>query len=323
MKRILFTLCWLAWGCGSNAPSGGLPDGGARLWRRHAQLAGGPRQETAVVAAAGRIYVLGGFDGAGNVVATVEAYDPATDQWASVAPLPEALHHVNAAAVGDRIYVVGANRGLNFTAVPSSYVYDPTLDQWSPREPLPIGQERGASAVAAIGGKIYVAGGLRGGTGVADVSAYDTVTNTWETLPSLPEGRDHLAGAAVGDIFYAIGGRRGGIATVRNRVDAFDPATGQWTARAPLPTARAGIAGGVLDGRIYIVGGEGNRASPSGVFPQTEAYDPVTDRWTLLEPMLTPRHGTGAAVLGGRLYVPGGATTEGFGAVGVHESFAP
>jgi hypothetical protein len=35
--------------------------------------------------------------------------------------------------------------------------------------------------------------------------------------------------------------------------------------------------------------------------------------------MPTPRHGMGAAATGGRLYVPGGATVQAFGAVATHE----
>jgi hypothetical protein len=39
--------------------------------------------------------------------------------------------------------------------------------------------------------------------------------------------------------------------------------------------------------------------------------------------MITPRHGTGAAGVGGVLYVPGGATQQAFGAVATHESYTP
>jgi hypothetical protein len=60
---------------------------------------------------------------------------------------------------------------------------------------------------------------------------------------------------------------------------------------------------------------------PSGVFPQKEVYDPRTDTWERLAPMPTPRHGIGAAVLGDRIFVPGGAAVQGFGATGVHEVF--
>ena len=47
-------------------------DGAASRWRGHAPLLLGPRQETAVVAAAGRIFVIGGFTANAEVVATVD-----------------------------------------------------------------------------------------------------------------------------------------------------------------------------------------------------------------------------------------------------------
>jgi hypothetical protein len=70
-----------------------------------------------------------------------------------------------------------------------------------------------------------------------------------------------------------------------------------------------------------VFGGEGNAAAPSGNFPQVELYDPRADRWEALAPMPTPRHGIGAAAFDGRIFVPGGATVQGFGAVNVHEAF--
>ncbi len=36
-----------------------------------------------------------------------------------------------------------------------------------------------------------------------------------------------------------------------------------------------------------------------------------------------PRHGTGAAVLDGLIYIPGGATLEGLGVSGAHDVFDP
>jgi hypothetical protein len=33
------------------------------------------------------------------------------------------------------------------------------------------------------------------------------------------------------------------------------------------------------------------------------------------------RHGIGAATLGNRIYIPGGATIEGFGVTGAHQAF--
>ncbi len=308
-------------GGGTDAGTVGCPDAGAGrgCWAPLAALPAA-RQETAVVALAGRIYVIGGFSGSPpQAVPTVEVYHAATNQWSSVAPLPIPMHHVNAAAVDGKLYVLGGMAG-GFQAVGNTYVYDPIANRWAPRASMPM--ERGSAAVGVIGTKIYVAGGYRNGQSVGTFSAYDTVNDTWDTmLPALPEPRDHLVGGVVGGTFYALGGRRDG--ALRANVDAFTPGMAQWIARAPMPTARAGTAGAVANGRIFVFGGEGASGIPGGVFPHNESYDPASNTWATHQPMRTPRHGTGAAELGGAIYVPGGATVEGFGAAATNEVFVP
>ncbi len=284
-------------------------------------LASGPRQETAVVALGGRVYVLGGFDGQNRVVDTVEVYDPARDRWEARRPLPMPLHHMNAAAVGSKLYVTGALAANDFRAVGVTYEYDPSADAWTPRTPMPPGTERGASGVAVMGTRIYVAGGLRGSS-VADFSAYDVAMDRWESLPAMPGPRDHLVAGAVGGVFFAIGGR-GPAVGLTGRVDAFEPNAKAWSSRKPMPTPRAGCAAGVVADRIIVVGGEGNGRRPDGVFVEAEAYNPTANAWTALPPMLTPRHGTGAAAFGSKLYVPGGAIRQGFGAVATNEVLDP
>jgi Galactose oxidase, central domain len=118
-------------------------------------------------------------------------------------------------------------------------------------------------------------------------------------------------------VFYAIGGRTDGFDGNTDAVYAF--VDGAWEERAPMPTARGGIGSGVVDGAIVVVGGEGNTDADSGVFPQSELYDPGADQWSVLSDMPTPRHGMGAAAVGSALYVPGGATVQGLGAVATHE----
>jgi N-acetylneuraminic acid mutarotase len=239
------------------------------------------------------------------------------------APLPQPLHHINAAVVNNKIYVVGALQGISFDPYRRTWEYDPGDDSWTEKNPMPAGTERGGSAIGVIDGTIYIAGGVRG-RAVAEVSSYDPVLDEWDTsLPPLSGPSDHLAGAAVDGIFYAIGGRNGSVTAVLDRVEAFDPKTGQWTPRATMLTGRGGLAAGVVDGAIIVVGGEGNPNHPDGVFPQTESYDPVADEWTTLTPMLTPRHGMGAVGYDGKLWVPGGATRHYFAATSISEVFEP
>jgi N-acetylneuraminic acid mutarotase len=305
-------------GAGGNGAGGSLPSG----WSTLAPIAGGPRQENGVAALAGEIYVIGGFDELAQVVADVEAYDPGSDTWRSRAPLPDPRHHPNVAVVGDKLFVVGSLAGNGFAAQGDVYVYDAAGNEWFGGTPMPAGTERGGAAVAVLGDTIYVAGGYRAGS-VADFSAYDTATGIWEPLPDLPAIRDHLVGFAFDGKIYAVGGRANGIEAVTSRVDVFDPTSGEWSAAAPMPTARGGSMAALAGDHFFVVGGEGNAASASGVFDDVEAFSPADDAWQVLAPMQTPRHGTGAASLGGVLYVPGGATQASFGAVDVNEALVP
>lgn len=274
------------------------------------------RQEHAVVALGDEIYVIGGFTP--NVTATVEAFNPASETWRSVADFPVALHHANAAAIAGRLYVAGFYLGASFTdADPRVFEYDPAADTWTPRAPMPAGTERASACVATFDGRMYLFGGARAGS-VTDASVYDVASDTWRALPPLPEPREHcLAGEIDGTLIIA-SGRSGGIGGFEANTWAFDPAAEAYTARAAIPTPRGGTAGAVLGGRLYVFGGEGNVAHPSGVFPQIEAYDPATDTWAALPDMEGPRHGFGAAALGDSIYLPGGAVTQGFGAVAAH-----
>ncbi|GIX48899.1 MAG: hypothetical protein KatS3mg131_3110 [Candidatus Tectimicrobiota bacterium] len=278
-----------------------------------------PRQEVAVAALAGKIYVIGGIDARGGTAATVEVYDPATDRWQFATPLPVPVHHAAAAVVSGTLYVIGGLQGGRFAPVDTVWAYDPATRTWHRKAPLP--QPRGALAAGVIGGKIYAAGGSPAPR-ERDFAVYDPQTDTWTPLPPMPSPRNHLAAGVVGTTFYAVGGRSGGIRGITNALEAFDPTTGRWVHKAPLPTARGGIAGAVLQGCLYVFGGEGNPARSDGLFAEVEVYDPFHDRWQALPPMPTPRHGIGAAALGDRIYLPGGATVQGFGVTGVHEAFA-
>jgi len=300
-------------GCGERAPEG------PGFWSTHAALSLGPRQEMGVAVVAGRVYVVGGFDASDQPVATVESYETSTDRWTQRASLPAPLHHVNVAAVGGKLYVVGGLSGSSFTASGTTLEYDPALDRWAPLASMPGGTERGASGVAVLDGRIVVAGGLRGDS-VADTSVFDPVANAWSPLQPLAVARDHLGAATVGGRVYAVTGRAGGV--LKAAVEVLDANSGSWSRRADIPTARGGVAAAELAGRLLVMGGEGNVAASAGIFHETESYDPSADAWRTEAQMQTARHGIGAAVVGSRVFVPGGATQEGFGAVAVNESFA-
>jgi N-acetylneuraminic acid mutarotase len=223
------------------------------------------------------------------------------------------MNHGNAGVIADKIYVAGFYiNGTMSTATTQVYSYDPSTDAWTEKAPLPAGTERAASCVAVDGGLMYVVGGAHDGMSVDSAARYDPVADKWETLPPLPERREHCTAGAIGGIIYVAGGRRDGITGIEPATWAYDPAAKSWTEKASLPTPRGGLAGAVLRGHLFVFGGEGNMAANSnGVFPNIDAYDPVTNTWEAMPSMQVPRHGYGAAALGDRIYLPGGATKQG------------
>ena len=269
-------------------------------------------QEVAVVTVADEVWVLGGFDDSIQVsdrVWILAGDDPNTATWRPGPALPRPMHHHNTAVFDGRLYVLGGLEG-SFVPFADAWVLDRAAEAWLELPPVPVAM--GSAAVGVANGEILLAGGLTPDTDTLGF-AFDPRAETWRPLPDLPAARDHAVGAG-GDALRVLGGRDNGLANVRD--DVWQLVGDTWIPGTPLPTARAGTAGTTLpDGTVLVAGGEGNPSDPDGVFAEVERYDPLSDAWTVLDPMPTPRHGTGAAPFAGGVLVPGGATVQAFRAV--------
>jgi N-acetylneuraminic acid mutarotase len=277
------------------------------------------RSEHGVAALDGELYVLGGFTP--TVTSSVQVYSPEQASWRDAADFPVVFHHPNVASAGGLLYVLGFHAGSGQRAADgSAYAYDPETDSWTERAPLPLGTERGASCVTSFEDKIYVFGGTND-IALAEASVYLPAEDRWEALPLLPVARHHCIAAVVSDKIYIVSGRDVVIEEVQTESFVFDPVALSYEEVAPIPTPRGGAAGGELGGRIYVFGGEGNVNDDNGIFHDAEEYDPSTDTWASLPDMVVPRHGLGAAVIGDRMYLPGGSTSQGIDAKNTHTVF--
>lgn len=277
------------------------------------------RQEHGAAALNGEVYVLGGFTP--DASSSVQAYDPENDSWRDVADFPAVFHHPNVAVVGGTIYVAGFHLGSSLgDADGRVFAYDPAADAWVPRTSMPVGTERGASCVATLDDDIYVFGGASDVT-LPDASVYDTVADEWTPLPPMPALREHCVAAGIDGKIYIVSGRANNIQGIQVESWVYDPAGQTYDERSAMPTPRAGAAGATLSGRIFVFGGEGNPDDPDGIFHDIEVFDPATNSWEELPDMTIPRHGYAAAAVGDRIYLPGGATAERFGATNFHTVF--
>jgi N-acetylneuraminic acid mutarotase len=174
----------------------------------------------------GKIYVIGGAttslgsndtaigaDRPQRSVGTNEVYNPESDSWETVSPMPTARNHAAVGVVDGKIYVIGGRLGSAFIMRASNTdiveVYDPATDQWGAlRAPMPTA--RSAMAAGTYDGKIYVAGGEVQTSSMLGAfrafEAYDPATDSWSVLPPMPFPRHGHAGGIVDGRFHVVSG---------------------------------------------------------------------------------------------------------------------
>jgi N-acetylneuraminic acid mutarotase len=317
------------------SPTGALAQSTPSAWKTLAPVPAGPIHEHAVAALnTTHLAIVGGMLERGGVIDSVYIYDVPKDTWKKVASLPITINHANAAVVDGKMYILGGMTGAQWNGTPRSWVYDATTDKWTSIASMPASEARGSAVMGVYGKVVWLASGKTksGGESVTTVSAFDTASGKWlADIPAkaknIPEGRDHGGGGIVGSKLYQLGGSLGAIENRKDTVfvlDLEDLGKGWVTAKGKMPTPRRGFATGIIGTKIYTFGGEGNPdRTYGGVFKEAEVYDTVTDTWASLPAMNLPRHGSAAAVMGGKIYIPGGGTAMGTPATAAFDVYSP
>jgi N-acetylneuraminic acid mutarotase len=183
---------------------------------------------------------------------------------------------------------------------------------------------REGAATAQVANEIIVTHGFKAiGGDSNDTRIYDIDTDTWfNPLPAPPPTaiRSELAGAAHGDLVYAVGGRSNasncvGGAPLCKDLEVYDRVTNAWASLAPMPTARAGLAAAVVGNKLYAIGGRTGTTPGSGApLSCLEAYNIAAGTWSpacgapgALASMPVAAMDVAAIAHGGKIYVIGGA----------------
>lgn len=243
------------------------------------------RVSFAMVAYEGKIYVFGGqilVSGHRVVVNVSECYDPATDSWATLSPMPHLGEDFAAySAIGDKIIIVG-----NYTEV-----YDPAADSWTTKATIPILTAH--SANAEVNGKIYVFSGNHWGNNpqnyqpINQTQIYDPLNDSWSMGAPVPVGVASAAAVATssgntGKVVYVIGGLTldidphgdGYVYHAQNLMQVYFLSNNSWSNGTGMPTARYALAACVSSGgAVYAMGGSDARESPDSA--ANEQYVPI------------------------------------------------
>lgn len=129
----------------------------------------------------GKIYCIGGTDDLLKVsLSSVECYDPITNTWTSLTPMPTARGALGAATLNGKIYAVGG--GDFHVALDTVEVYDPKLDSWST---MPcMNYARGCLGLTCVNNTLYVFGGAHMHNGMMtyleeSIECFDPKLNRW------------------------------------------------------------------------------------------------------------------------------------------------
>jgi non-specific serine/threonine protein kinase len=267
-----------------------------------------PRDHLAAVSDGHYMYAIGGRDlSSDKNSAAVERYDPATNVWILLPPLPTARGGLGAAMVGINIVTAG---GESPTGVYNNVEsYSLSLGRWSILPPMRT--PRHGLALLSVGSTLYAidgatAAGHTHSTNVneaLDLSSYARPAR-WSGLPSSPTSRQQVGAAVLNGTLWIVGGLTTGAATAK--VEGYDPVIQNWTAGPDLPIPLHHVMAVTYHDALVVLGGW----TPSGGNIEgtvsNRVFELQNGQWTELPPMLQPRAAGAAAVVGNEIVVTGG-----------------
>lgn len=275
------------------------------------------RHECAAAGIGEKMYLLGG-----RGMKPVEEYDPVTNKWRTLAVPPIEIHHFQAVAYQDKIYVIGALSGQYPHETPLDHVYtfDPKRNLWEKGHPIPEERRRGAAGLVVKDEKFYLVGGIKDGHWAENrdyFDEYDPATGKWTVLPDLPRVRDHFQAVVLDNQIFAVGGRKSFAKEGHNfdltyaEVDVFDFGTQSWETLPEhhnIPTERAGGSTIAYNEGFILVGGESS--SQETAHSEVEYYLPGKG-WKLLNQLNRGRHGFQLVHINDSFYVGAGCGNRG------------
>lgn len=262
----------------------------------------GPRlSELPVVALGESLYLAGGLTSIRANSNQFWRYQPETHAWTALANLPAARDHGMMAALAGQVYFFGGNTQALNNPSRNAWRYDPASNQWTAIADMP--RARAAGGAAVLAGNIYLAGGDIGG-----LDRYDAETDTWESLAfDDRNSRDHAQVVAHRGELWVLGGRDPDRLNNISAVTIFDPERMETRPGPSMRVSRSGFAAVSIGNALIVAGGELVGANTIA----TVEYYSESNGWETLAPLPVAVHGTGMAMLGGRLYVALGSTTPG------------
>ena len=241
-----------------------------------------PRRQAGFAELDGHIYAVGGLDAKNQYLATVERFDPQSDESVVCGDLCEGRADLALVAWDGKLYAAGGEeRTLLRHASPKVEVYDPASDSWSRLPDLPEGVV--APTAVVMGGVLHVLGGRgelkQNGHYLDHHWAFHPESQTWQTRRPIPRPRQHAAGVELDGCLYLIGGEDG--TGWLDILEVYDPRLDTWLpGRSTVLLSRlAQPSATVIAGRLTVVGQTAGSSADDGPLLHVNRFTPPPRLW--------------------------------------------
>lgn len=250
--------------------AGGSQTGGASIdfnkytivgneWRPTSALPG-PKAGGDLVAAAGRIFYIGG----GNITYTSGTpeqyvYNPSTGAWSTIANIPIPVTGNVAESYQDSlIYCISGGWDTYITTV---QVYRILSNTWTTATSLPSGKGRRSFAGGLDGNKIYVACGysnnFRNDFIIGTINPLNPLQISWTSGPHLAINSSRPGGTAIGGRFYVVLGETTVNQNGNDSMAIWDTTAASWSYVDGKPFRGSNYWGVVSASFVYCQGKPG------------------------------------------------------------------
>jgi len=246
------------------------------------------------VLADGRVLLVGGQDVPNFGIADTNIYDPATRSWSLVKPMAFKRWYPTATTLADgRVLAVTGDQDGPYTSAAIPEIYDPSANTWSRLDGASLPLPNYPFMFVLPDGRVLQAGADEDDT---PARVLDIGAQTWTTIdPTVVPG-----GSAVmyqpGKVLKTGSSAYVGVDTAPAVNDAYvldaTAAMPRWRAVGDMAFPRAHHNLTLLpDGDVLVTGG---MRTPDGVDTNeaiyaAELWSPVTEQWTTMAAMQTPR----------------------------------
>ena len=296
----------------ATATATATPTCGAAAWVAGPTQPPGRYAIQGVLGTDNKMYIAGGQSADATPVLSnkLSKFDPVTNTWTDLAPLPVALGQGTVGAANGKIYVAGGFIGG--TSVTNALrIYDIATNTWTSGANMPAGVE--ASAGAVVNGKFYVMGGDDFTNGVTTNYIYDIASNTWTTGAAILDARTNTYGVAVNGLIYVYGGVNivSGAYVTTDTLLRYDPVANSWTNLGSAGTVGArgnyGAVSAFGSGQLFITDGADASGASSTA---THIFNIAGGTFSAGPAMIGPRAGHAQVLLpDGRVIVVDGFNT--------------